>query len=135
MFSRLGVYTGKGLGGLLREQFSVRSSFLALTLLVIANAGLTVSEFAGVGAAFQILAVSQYISVPEALAPVVGPAAPQLFAIGLLGASLLAASVCPSQPRTPSQTLSASPVLSPPASGRPHCFMVFSPCRSPSARE
>ena len=31
----------------------------------------------------------------EALNPVVGPAAPQLFAIGLLGASLLAASVVP----------------------------------------
>jgi len=31
----------------------------------------------------------------EALTPAVGPAAPQLFAFGLLGASLLAASVVP----------------------------------------
>jgi Mn2+/Fe2+ NRAMP family transporter len=66
MCSRLGVYTGKGVGGLLREQFSVRNSSLALVLLVIANAGLTVSEFAGVGAAFQIFGVSPYISVPVA---------------------------------------------------------------------
>lgn len=58
MCSRLGVYTGKGLGDLLREQFSVRNSLFALLLLVIANAGLTVSEFAGVGAALQIFAVS-----------------------------------------------------------------------------
>jgi Mn2+/Fe2+ NRAMP family transporter len=66
MCSRLGVYTGKGLGGLLREQFSVRSSTFALLLLLIANAGLTVSEFAGVGAAFEIFGVSPYVSVPIA---------------------------------------------------------------------
>jgi len=66
MCSRLGVYTGKGLGGLLREQFSVRSSSLALLLLLIANAGLTVSEFAGVGAAFDIFGVSRYVSIPLA---------------------------------------------------------------------
>lgn len=66
MCSRLGVYTGQGLGGLMREQFSVRRSSFALVLLVVANAGLTVSEFAGVGAAFDILGVSPYISVPVA---------------------------------------------------------------------
>jgi Mn2+/Fe2+ NRAMP family transporter len=56
--SRIGVYTGKGLGGLLREQFSICNSTFALVLLLIANAGLTVSEFAGVGAAFDIFGVS-----------------------------------------------------------------------------
>jgi Mn2+/Fe2+ NRAMP family transporter len=66
MCSRLGVYTGKGLGGLLREQFSVRQSTFALGLLLVANAGLTVSEFAGVGAAFDIFGVSPYLSVPIA---------------------------------------------------------------------
>jgi Mn2+/Fe2+ NRAMP family transporter len=66
MCSRLGVYTGKGLGGLLREQFSVRNSTFALVLLLIANAGLTVSEFAGVGAAFDIFGVSPFVSVPIA---------------------------------------------------------------------
>ncbi|MEZ0054425.1 Mn2+/Fe2+ NRAMP family transporter [Mycobacterium sp. MAA66] len=66
MCSRLGVYTGEGLGGLIREQFSARSTFVALLLLLVANAGLTVSEFAGVGAAMQILGVSPMISVPIA---------------------------------------------------------------------
>ena len=47
MCSRLGVYTGEGLGGLIREQFSPRATFAAMTLLLVANAGLTVSEFAG----------------------------------------------------------------------------------------
>jgi len=66
MCSRLGVFTGEGLGGLIREQFSARSTFGAMTLLLIANAGLTVSEFAGVGAAMEIFGVSPYISIPIA---------------------------------------------------------------------
>jgi Mn2+/Fe2+ NRAMP family transporter len=40
MCSRLGVYTGEGLGGLIREQFSARATFFAMLLLLIANAGL-----------------------------------------------------------------------------------------------
>lgn len=66
MCSRLGVYTGEGLGGLIREQFSPRSTTAALVLLLVANAGLTVSEFAGVGASLEILGVSKYIAVPVA---------------------------------------------------------------------
>jgi Mn2+/Fe2+ NRAMP family transporter len=66
MCSRLGVYTGEGLGGLIREQFSARSTFGALALLLIANAGLTVSEFAGVGAAMEIFGISPRISIPIA---------------------------------------------------------------------
>src|SRR5258707_8112508 len=66
MCSRLGVYTGEGLGGLIREQFSPGSTFVAMTLLLVANAGLTVSEFAGVGAAMEIFGVSRFVSVPIA---------------------------------------------------------------------
>src|ERR1700722_12581299 len=66
MCSRLGDCTGEGFGGLIREQFSARSTFVALSLLLIANAGLTVSEFAGVGAAMQIFGISPLISVPIA---------------------------------------------------------------------
>ena len=72
MCSRLGAYTGQGLGALIREQFSFRSTTIAMLLLLIANAGLTVSEFAGVGAAMQILGVSVYISVPIAAVVVWG---------------------------------------------------------------
>lgn len=66
MCSRLGVYTGMGLGGLIREQFSARGTAGALVLLLIANAGLTVSEFAGIGASMEILGVSKYVSIPVA---------------------------------------------------------------------
>ncbi len=66
MCARLGTYSGEGLGGLIREQFSLRSSALALILLLVANAGLTVSEFAGIGAAMEIFGVSREICIPIA---------------------------------------------------------------------
>jgi len=67
MCSRLGAYTGQGLGALIREQFPLRSSASAMALLFIANAGLTVSEFAGIGASMELFGVSRYIAVPLAL--------------------------------------------------------------------
>ena len=67
MCSRLGAYTGEGLGALIREQFSVRASVGALVLLFVANCGLTVSEFAGIGASMELLGVSRYVAVPIAL--------------------------------------------------------------------
>ena len=41
---------------------------VVMVLLFVANAGLTVSEFAGIGAAMEIFGVSRYIAVPIALA-------------------------------------------------------------------
>jgi len=67
MCARLGAYTHKGLGGLIREQFPLRASVGAMLLLFVANAGLTVSEFAGIGAAMELLGVSRYVAVPVAL--------------------------------------------------------------------
>jgi len=72
MCARLGAYTGEGLGALIREQFPVRASMGALALLFVANVGLTVSEFAGIGAASELLGVSRYLAVPIALAAVWG---------------------------------------------------------------
>jgi Mn2+/Fe2+ NRAMP family transporter len=64
MCSRLGVFTGKGLAALIREEFSLRVAAFALACLVVANVGLVVSEFAGIGAALQLFGVSKYLSVP-----------------------------------------------------------------------
>ena len=66
MCARLGAYTGEGLGSLIREQFSIRWTALALGAFVLANIGLVVSEFAGIAAAFELFGVSRYISVPIA---------------------------------------------------------------------
>lgn len=66
MCARLGAYTGKGLAALIREEFSLRLASFALFFLVIANVGLVVSEFAGIGAAMELLGVSKFISIPVA---------------------------------------------------------------------
>jgi Mn2+/Fe2+ NRAMP family transporter len=66
MAARLGAFTGKGLAALIREEFSLRVSAFALLCLVVANVGLVVSEFAGIGAALEIFGISRYISVPIA---------------------------------------------------------------------
>ncbi len=66
MCSRLGAYTGEGLGALIREQFSLRVTAFALLALVVANVGLVVSEFAGIAAAMELLHVSRYLSIPVA---------------------------------------------------------------------
>ena len=68
MSARLGAYTGEGLISLVREQFSLRMGAFAVLALLVANLGLVVSEFAGIGAAMEIFGVSRYISVPIAAA-------------------------------------------------------------------
>jgi Mn2+/Fe2+ NRAMP family transporter len=66
MCARLGAYTGVGLGALIREEFSIRVSALALLCFIVANTALVVSEFAGIGAAMELLGVSRYVAVPIA---------------------------------------------------------------------
>jgi Mn2+/Fe2+ NRAMP family transporter len=64
MAVRLGTYTGKGLAALIREQFSLRLTGLALVCVLLANTGLVVAEFAGIGAAFELVGVSRYLVIP-----------------------------------------------------------------------
>ena len=66
MTARLAAYSGKGLAALIREQFSLRLSAFAVAAFAIANVGLVVTEFAGIGAAFELFGVSRYLSVPLA---------------------------------------------------------------------
>ena len=66
MSARLGAYSGEGLISLVREQFSLRVATVPVVLMVIANLGLVVSEFAGIGAGFEIFGVSRYIAIPIA---------------------------------------------------------------------
>ena len=64
MVARMGVVTGKTLADLIREKFGVRPTFFILMALLVANLGNTVAEFAGWAAAFEIVGVSKYVSVP-----------------------------------------------------------------------
>lgn len=64
--ARMGVVTGQGLAGLVRDRYGVRLGAGAMALLVLANLGTTCAELAGVAAGFELFGVSRYISVPLA---------------------------------------------------------------------
>ncbi|MBV8749425.1 MAG: divalent metal cation transporter [Candidatus Eremiobacteraeota bacterium] len=66
MAGRMGAVTGQGLAGLIRENFGLRTTFLAMLALFFINTGITATEFAGIGAASEIFGVSRYIAVPLA---------------------------------------------------------------------
>ena len=66
MCARMGAVTGKGLADLIRERFGVRWTALVMLALLIANAGVTVSEFVGIAAATELLGVTRFVSVPMA---------------------------------------------------------------------
>ena len=64
MVARMGVVTGKGLSDLIRENYGVRVTFFMMSILLIANFGTTVAEFAGWAASMEIFGLSRYIMVP-----------------------------------------------------------------------
>ena len=64
MCSRLGAATGRGLLDLIRERFGIAWALFAVVVILIANGGVTVSEFVGIGAAMELLGVSKYVAVP-----------------------------------------------------------------------
>jgi NRAMP (natural resistance-associated macrophage protein)-like metal ion transporter len=62
--ARMGVFTGKGLADLIREQYGVKVTFYIMVALLFANLANTIAEFAGVAAALEIFGVSKYLSIP-----------------------------------------------------------------------
>ena len=64
--ARMGVVTGQGLIGLVRQRYGVRLGGAALAVLVVANVGTTCAEFAGIAAGAELFGISRYASVPAA---------------------------------------------------------------------
>ena len=64
--ARMGVVTGQGLIGLVRQRYGVGVGGAVLAALVTANIGTTCAEFAGIAAGFEIFGISRYVSVPAA---------------------------------------------------------------------
>jgi Mn2+/Fe2+ NRAMP family transporter len=64
--ARIGVVTGQGLAGIVRERYGIRVAAVALMALVIANLGTTCAEFAGVAIAGELVGIPRYVSVPLA---------------------------------------------------------------------
>lgn len=64
--ARMGVVTGQGIIGLVRQRYGVRLSGAALLALVLANLGTTCAEFAGLAAGFELFGIGRTLSVPLA---------------------------------------------------------------------
>jgi len=64
MVARMGVVTGRGLSDLIRENYGIKVTFFMLIILLMANFGTTVAEFAGWAASMEIFGLSKYITVP-----------------------------------------------------------------------
>ena len=64
--ARMGVVTGQGLAGLIRQRYGVRVAAWGLLALVVANVGTMCAEFAGVAAALELAGLTRYVSVPVA---------------------------------------------------------------------
>jgi Mn2+/Fe2+ NRAMP family transporter len=64
--ARIGVVTGQGLAGLIRQRYGARAGVLSITALFVANVGTTTAEFAGIAAGGEIFGIRRVISVPVA---------------------------------------------------------------------
>jgi Mn2+/Fe2+ NRAMP family transporter len=66
MAARMGAVTGKGLAELIREEFGPRWSLFSTVSVLLANLGICISEFVGIGAALGLAHVPPQASVPVA---------------------------------------------------------------------
>src|SRR5882762_7287106 len=64
--ARMGIVTGKGLAELVREEYGIRWSVFATSAVLIANLGICISDFVGIGAAFGLAGIPAQIPVPLA---------------------------------------------------------------------
>jgi Mn2+/Fe2+ NRAMP family transporter len=66
MAARMGAVTGKGLAELIREQYGVRWALFSTVSVLLANLGICISEFVGIGAALDLAGIPFQVSVPIA---------------------------------------------------------------------
>lgn len=70
MCSRMGAVTEKGLSDLIREEFGLRTTFVVMVLLVLANLTNVMANFAGIASSLELFHISRYITVPLGAAAV-----------------------------------------------------------------
>jgi len=63
---RLGIGTGKGFAGLVRERFGARWAYLLVVALLVSVVGALVTEFAGIAGAGELYGIPRGITVPAA---------------------------------------------------------------------
>jgi NRAMP (natural resistance-associated macrophage protein)-like metal ion transporter len=64
MCSRMGAVTGKGLSDLIREEFGLRTTFLLMGVLVLANLTNVMANFAGIASSLELFGIPKYVTVP-----------------------------------------------------------------------
>ncbi len=64
MCTRLGAASGRGLLDLIRERFGIGWAMLAIVVVLVANGGVLVTEFAGIAAAADLFGLHRYLVVP-----------------------------------------------------------------------
>src|SRR6266481_8936117 len=70
MCSRMGAVTGKGLSDLIREEFGLRTTFVMMAVLVLANLTNMIADFAGIASSLELFHISRYFTVPLGAAAV-----------------------------------------------------------------
>jgi NRAMP (natural resistance-associated macrophage protein)-like metal ion transporter len=68
--ARMGAVTGKGLAELIRERYGIRWSAFATLAVLIANFGICISDFVGIGAALGLAGIPAQVTVPIAAAAI-----------------------------------------------------------------
>ena len=68
MCARLGAASGRGLLDLVRERFGIGWALVVVAVVLVANGGVVITEFVGIGAAAELFGISKYIAVPLAAA-------------------------------------------------------------------
>ncbi|MEK7849567.1 MAG: Nramp family divalent metal transporter [Candidatus Omnitrophota bacterium] len=63
MASRMAVVTGKGLADLIREEFGVKVTFYSMFVLVLANIGNVMAEFAGIAASADLFGINRPVLI------------------------------------------------------------------------
>ena len=64
MNARMAVVSGKGLSDLIRERYGVRWALFAMIVLLIANVGVCIGDFAGIAASLELFSINKYLSIP-----------------------------------------------------------------------
>jgi Mn2+/Fe2+ NRAMP family transporter len=64
MSARLGAATGRGMLDLVRERFGITWALVTVVVIMVANAGVIIAEFVGIGAATELLGIDMPVSIP-----------------------------------------------------------------------
>lgn len=125
---RVGVATGQGLTGLVRERYGVRIGAAVLGCLLVANLGTLAAEYAGIAAALGLVGIPRWLAVPVAAAVISGLVVRSSFRLVervllALGA-LLAAYVVSGLLAGPDPGLTLQGLLVPGTSGAPGALLT-----------